>query len=88
MELAEATAVGPPAEPRSDSVIEQARGIVMARRDCTAAGALAVLQTAAHDSGATVRAVAGALVDEVEARARHRWDDLGAGVSRARTPGS
>jgi hypothetical protein len=91
MELAEATAVERPAEPRSDLVVEQARGILMARRDCTAAGALAVLQTAAHDSGATVHAVALALVDEVEARARHRQDELDAGwasVSGPRTPGS
>jgi AmiR/NasT family two-component response regulator len=90
MDLAEAAAE-PPAEPRTHTVIEQARGILMARRDCTAAGALAVLQTAAHDSGATVHAVAVALVDEVEARARHRQDELGAGrprVSSARTPGS
>ena len=91
MEPAEATAAERPAEPRADLVVEQARGILMARRDCTAAGALAVLRTAAREGGTTVHAVALALVDEVEARARHLQDELDAGpawLNGSRTPGS
>jgi GAF domain-containing protein len=47
----------------SEAVIEQAKGITMMERRCTAEEALAILTTTARDTGSTVRDVAQALVD-------------------------
>jgi ANTAR domain len=47
----------------SESVIEQAKGITMGDRQCTAEEALAILTTTARDTHRTLRQVAQALVD-------------------------
>jgi GAF domain-containing protein len=47
----------------SEAVIEQATGITMADRQCTAEEAFAILTATAQDTGRTVRDVAQALVD-------------------------
>ena len=49
-----------------EAVIEQAKGITMVERQCTAEEALAILTTTAHDTGRTVRDVAQALVDSTD----------------------
>ncbi len=48
----------------TEPVIEQAKGIIMSDRRCTAEHALAILTTTARDTNRTVRAVAEALVEE------------------------
>jgi GAF domain-containing protein len=47
-----------------EAIIEQAKGITMAERQCTAEEALAILTTTAHDTNRTVHDVAQALVEE------------------------
>jgi GAF domain-containing protein len=47
----------------SDVIIEQAKGITMVDRQCTAEEAFAILTATARDTGRTVRDVAQALVD-------------------------
>jgi AmiR/NasT family two-component response regulator len=52
----------------SRAVIEQAKGIIMGDRRCTAADAFAVLGKLSQDSGRSLRDVATVLVDDASQR--------------------